>query len=473
MARAISYLILFLASANSFAQEKKWQLTEIIEYAWKNHPQINIGEAQQQNFAMREEQLKANRLPSVYFNGSENMNAGRSIDPFSYQFTNETIWSTQFSLNTSVNLFSGFQNNRNIEYNELQKQTQEQLVEKLKNDIALAISNQYLQVILLKEQITAIDTQLALTQRALDRETKLKAQGKSNDLKIKQVKAQLTEETTQRISLSGNEITARIQLKNQAMIPDEAFDIAIPAQTITNEKTTETVASLYAIAEKQQAVMKYQELNEKSKEANIEVAESSQMPSLTLNASLSSGYSSARSLTEITYNTITTPIGYLVSTPSEIVNGFISTPTYQQNNYPFFDQMNDNFSQFVGLNLRVPIFTQRGNKTTVGMAHVQYEIAKHETRQAAANLKRDIELALSQYEAARNNEQNSSNAAALQMEIYLDMQKLYKEGTTTLFELLSQKTRVFTSASLYIRNRYELIFRQLVLEYYKGNPIKL
>lgn len=445
----------------------------LIENAWSKHPQLILAASQESQFEMREEQYKANRIPSLFFQGSQNMNAGRSIDPFTYQFTNNTIWSNQFSLNSSVTLFNGFQNNRNISWYHSQSEAQSLQIEKLKNDMALSIANQYLQVLLVREQTVALDSQMAQTQRNLIREQKLLSNGRSSELKVKQIKSQLMEEKAQAASLKGNEQSALIQLKNMSYVDQSAFDIE-PISTTTLPSTDGNDASgIYAFAEKEQASMKYQEAKEKAQMDYVNINKGSRLPSLVLNAALSTGYSSQRKRTDIIYSYLDAPIGYLLSDPNEIVYGTLSTPTYSQNPYSFGDQLKDNFSQFVGLTLRVPIFQQKMNSTNIAIAEIQLENAKQETALEKSNLKRDIELALAQFETARVNESNGREIHDLQLEIYKDMEKMYVQGSISLFEVLSQKTRFFNAESALIRYRYELIFRTLVLDYYKGKPIKL
>lgn len=449
-------------------------LQQCIDYAWGNHPQIKLLEKGNAISSEQLEQLKAAVQPNLYFNASQNLNMGRSIDPFTYQFTNENIFSNNFSINSSINLFSGFKYKYSREQQQLQIEANNENIQKIKNDIALSIANQYLQVLLLKEQITAIDSQLTLTQAQVKREETLLSSGKSNQNKLLQLKAQRLNEENRKLDLNNSLKIALVNLKYACAIKNENFDVTVPEidQQI-NQLSDYSLKDVMTEAEKNMASIKYQRANEAYYKKGIDVSKSGYYPTLTLNGSLSTGYSSARKQTSIVSSLTYQPIGYLYTTPSELVYGPVLQNSFVQSDYSFGNQIKDNFSQFLGLNLRVPILTNRGNKTSVAVAKINVERAELETQNALLSLNKDVETAINNYIASREKLNRNKEIENTQNEILTNLNKFYVNGNVSLFELLSQKNNVYQSKSSLLLSKYDCVFRKLVIDYYSGKPIQL
>lgn len=471
----ITFCVLFLFfQCIVSAQSGTYSLTQCIEHAYSNHPQIKLLEQGNSITLEQLEQLKAAAQPSLAFNASQNMNTGRSLDPFSYQFTTSTIFSNNLSLNANVTLFSGFKYARSKEQTVLLIEANKENVFKIKNDLALSIANQYLQVLLYKEQVTALDSQMTQTNRQLIREEKLFIAGKSNENKIMQLKAQALTEEIRKTELLSAQKNALISLKYAAAFKEGDFNIISPdVEPVLKNLNDFSFETVYAESEKNMASVKYAKANELYFSKGIEVSKAGYYPTLTLSGSLSSGYSSARKQNTLVTNVSNLPIGYLASSPSEIVYGPVILNSVNQSNYPFLNQVGDNFGQFVGLNLRVPIFSNRANKTAFQIAQINYEKSKTETDNTLLTLKKDIETALNVYNVSLVKMNKYNEIVELQEFILKNLETYYNAGNLTLFELLNQKNTIIQSNSSFIQSKYELVFRKLVLDYYSGKPLAL
>ncbi|HLP11882.1 MAG TPA: TolC family protein, partial [Flavobacteriales bacterium] len=240
-----------------------YSLSQCIEHAWTTHPQIKSLEQGNSISIEQLDQLKAAAQPSLAFNASQNMNTGRSIDPFTYQFTNETIFSNNFGLNASVTLFAGFKYARSKEQQAILIEANNENVAKIKNDLALSIANQYLQVILYKQQIVALDSQMLQTQRQYEREQKLFDAGKSNQNKVMQLKAQALNEEIRKTDLILFHDNALTNLKYAAAFDTKEFDIVVPdIEPVLKSLGDYTFETVYAEAEKNMATVKYAKANE-------------------------------------------------------------------------------------------------------------------------------------------------------------------------------------------------------------------
>ena len=93
-----------------FAQEaEKWTLQRCVNEALEKNISILQnqlqGEIAQNNLA----QSQLSRIPTLSGSGSHNYNIGRTIDPFTNTFVNQTIQSNGFAINSGVLLYGGGQ----------------------------------------------------------------------------------------------------------------------------------------------------------------------------------------------------------------------------------------------------------------------------------------------------------------------------------------------------------------------------
>jgi outer membrane protein len=105
------FVFLLLAPLLSPAQTKTnpWTLQQCIEYALKNNIQIRQTELNRQINEVTLSQYKANLLPTLNANASHSYNFGRTIDQYTNTFADKLVLSENFSINTSIVLFNGFQ----------------------------------------------------------------------------------------------------------------------------------------------------------------------------------------------------------------------------------------------------------------------------------------------------------------------------------------------------------------------------
>jgi outer membrane protein len=474
MKRLKYYFMLTLIQPAFTGKAQVYSLSQCIEHAWTTHPQIKLLEQGNNVTVEQLDQLKAMAQPSLAFNAAQNLNTGRSIDPYTYQYTNQSIFSNNFSLNGSVILFSGFKYARSKDQQALLIEANKENIAKVKNDLALSIANQYLQVILYKQQIGALDSQMVQTQRQFDREQKLFDAGKSTQNKVMQLKAQSLNEEIRKADLILLHNNALTSLKYAAAFDGPDFDVPVPdVDPVLKTLNDYTFESVYNDAEKNMASVKYAKANEMYVYKGIAVNKAGYYPSLTMSGSLTSGYSSARKQNSLNTQILNQPVGYLYSNPSELVYGPVIVNSVVQSPYSFNRQVRDNFAQFLGLSLRVPILTNRQNKTAYEVAQINYEKSKTETSNVLLGLKKDIETAMNSYEVSTAKLAKNAEIVDLQNTILKNLQSYYDAGNLTLFELLSQKNAVQQSSSSFLQAKYELVFRKLVLDYYSGKPLTL
>jgi outer membrane protein len=214
-----------------------------------------------------------------------------------------------------------------IRQNEFNLQASLQDLEKLKNDIALNIAAAYLQILFNTELLEVAKAQLEITRLQVNRTKVLFDAGSLAKGGLLEIQSQQASEELQVVNSENNLV---ISYLNLAQILDletaENFKIVMPqlSQVEENELLF-GVDMVYADAVSTLPQVKSSELKLSSAESGLKYAKGSRIPKLGLSASYGSGYSDVR--TKIDNST-----------------------------YPMNQQLRDNASASLFLNLSIPIF---------------------------------------------------------------------------------------------------------------------
>src|SRR5690554_8140658 len=110
MMRNLLYLIvLFLFISPALGQNiQKISLRECVQHALGHNARLQHAALVTQHDDIQYRQARLNRLPSVAANLGHGFYQGRSVDPITNQYTEETFGSGSQGLSASVDLFNGF-----------------------------------------------------------------------------------------------------------------------------------------------------------------------------------------------------------------------------------------------------------------------------------------------------------------------------------------------------------------------------
>ncbi|MEO0626966.1 MAG: TolC family protein, partial [Bacteroidota bacterium] len=159
------YFLLFsslLCSLALSAQSDVWSLNRAVEYAMANNLQVSQVRTQSLLSQLDVRQNKLLRMPNI--NGSANVGyqLGRTIDPTSNAFVQQNILFNTYQAQATVTVFSGGFINNSVKQSELDAQSAELNLKAISNDIGLQVATGYLNVLLVREQLSNAVAQLAL-----------------------------------------------------------------------------------------------------------------------------------------------------------------------------------------------------------------------------------------------------------------------------------------------------------------------
>jgi len=454
---------------------QKWSLRQCVEYAMDKSISVRQADVQARIDALTLEQSKLARLPSASMQNNGGYQFGRSIDPTSNQFTTAEILFANHSLNVGLDLFNWFSKKNTVIANTYRAEAARAGVEKARSDIALNVANAYLQILLSREQINISEVQVKQSKEQVDNISKQVKEGALPELNLMEMEAQLSNDSATLINAQANYGLSVLQLKALLNIEaDVPFEVEEPSvESIPVETLSELEpAAVYELAVKNMPQQKINELNLKAAIKNVSVQKAAMYPSLTLFGGLDTRYSNAERLYASAFTNTFVPIG---RTPTgEVVTTLderLVPTTFSKNTY--FRQINNNFGQSVGLSLNIPIFNAGIARTNWRKAKLNVESVELQKELDGQTLKQDIYQAHLNAVAALQKFQASQKAVAASQKAYEFARKRFDVGLLNSIDLITNQNNFFRARINLLSAQYDYVFKMKLLEFYKGQGLKL
>ena len=482
--RQVYFFLLFMASGALSAQSgDTWTLERAVEHALTNNIQVkqlaNVAEIARLN---RQQALNS-RLPTA--NGATNIGLqfGRTIDPTTNSFNQQTIGFQGYQVQAGVTLYNGGLIKSNLRQAELNLAAAELDSKVTSNNIGLQVANGYLNIVLLKEQLTNTRAQLTLTTDQLSNTDALIKAGALPPAQRFDLVAQRAANQRTIVDLENQLELAELGLKILLELdPNASFEVITPE---LNPSETELFATydpeqVYTSARGIQPVVAAAEVRRDAAEMGIEIARAGLRPTVSLFGSLSTNFSTASK--DFSNPTIIEEPTVAFGMPRPVqVNGmevFISEleatgGSVEFSTLNYFDQLDRNFGQSAGMSLNVPIYSQGRNKINVQRAKVQRANAMLDIEQAGNQLRNDIELALANLRGAQETYRAAQASEEAARMAYENAQRSYRAGAANSLELVTATNRFEQAQTELTRSKYQLIFNRQVIRFYLGQGFSL
>jgi outer membrane protein len=439
--RGISLIIFFacLINNSAFGQIKKWTLNECIDRALQENTSIKQGQLSNKITGLTLEQSKANLLPNLSASGSQGFNFGRTVDPHTNAYVSQDNITNSFALSSSYNLFTGFQTLNTIKKNELDLKAGTLDLEKTRKDITLNVTLAYLQVLYAYEQVEQAISQVESTQSQVDKTQILVNAGTLPIGNLYTVQSQLATDKYSQVNAENQLSISKVNLMQLMELPVEpSFDVIRPdlSNLIVESTNKSTTDSIFSKALKVRPEIASAEIKVASAETNLKISKAALYPKLSLSAGINSAYSNKGSAV-------------------------------------FDQQLKDNLSESVRLNLSIPIFSQKQVSTNIKKTQISINSTQLTALDTRNQLRKNIEQAFNDMIAAQHNYEAVQNQLVMTETSYNDSKRKYELGMITATDYLIAKNNYASALSNLIHAKYNYLFTIKILDFYQGNEIKL
>ena len=414
-----------------------WSLKQCIEYALEHNISIKQQQKTVENSEIQLNTARSARLPSLNASANQSFSFGRGLTSDN-TYTNRGTQSTGFDLGTSIPLITGGQIPNTIAVRKIDLQAALADLEKAREDISLQVTSQYLECLYQKELMEVAERQCELSKNQLHRIKLLFDNGKKSEADLAEAQSAVAnDELTLTQATNSYDLTLLTLSQLLELDTPQGFAVEKPAEASSALAALKQAPSADGLEYSTRPSIIAQQYRLKSAERNIRIAKAGYYPSLNFSAGLGSSY----------YKT----------------SGFQADP--------FGTQMKNNFNQYLSFSLSIPIFNRFTTRNAVRQARVAVEnqrLALENTRKA---LYKEMQQAYYNAVAAQKQYQSSQTACDAASASFNLMQKKYENGKANSTEFEEQKTRYMKAQADHLQAKYTYIFRQKILNYYRGEPL--
>jgi len=467
--------IVFILSITTAKAQEKWDLRKCVEYALANNISIKQTDVQAKIAAVQYKQSKEAIYPTIGFGGNTSFNSGLHQDPTTFSLITQNYIAAGLQLQASAQIFNWFSKQNIIAANHWQAEAAKASTDKLKDDISLTIANNYLQILLSKAQQKIASVQLEQSKAQFDNTQKLVNAGSLPELNATELEAQVETDSANYITAKGNVEQSILVLKsNMNMDAATPFEIdEPPVELIPVEKIADLQPDIvYTLALANMPQQKVNEYKLKAAQKNAAVAKAGMYPTFSAFGNLGSQYYNLG--TEITGSSLINTIGQVdIGGQNYFVSPLSPIPSFNYNKSSFFRQLNSNFAQSVGISLSVPIFSGGSLRSNWEISKLNIRTTELQRESDNQTLKQNIYQAYNAAIVALEKYTASKKSVDASQRSYDFAQKRYNIGMLSTIELITTQNSLLSAKLQYVQNQFDYVFKMKVLEFYKGQGIKL
>lgn len=469
----IALFFILVLGSSADAQVKNWTLQECVEYALKNNISIKQSELDAKTTDIDKKLTIGSFLPTLNGGASHSWNIGLNQNITTGLLENQTIQYTSASINSSIDIYKGLQNQNQLRKAKLSQLAAQYQLSKMQEDISLYVANAYLDILFNKENLKVQQEQSLYNDKQLSRTQELVNAGSVPKGDLLDMKATLASGKQKVLAAENALLISRLSLAQLLALEDfENFDIAdVDMEAKPSPVMAETPQAIVDKANQTRVEIKIAQANIDIAERNVKIARGAMLPSLTgfYSFSTRASYSDRISGYTIDASNPTTIIGQVDGTGQNVIQ-----PNYLpifSKAAPVFDQFSANKGHNFGLELRIPIlngFSARGN---VERSKVNYEKTKNAFNQAKIDLETNVYKAITDAKGALNTYEAAVATVEARQEAFNYAKEKFAVGLMNSFDFSQSQTVYVTAQSDVIRAKYDYIFKSKVVELYFGIPI--
>ena len=416
-------------------------------------------------------QSKLSLLPSLNGGGSQGYNYGRTVDPYSNEFTTLNVKTNNFSLSSTVTLFSGFQNINKVKRDNYEYMAKKYDIEKVINDISITVATDFLQLLFNKELVIMAEKQLDISSQQEERISKLVKEGQLAKSSLLETRSQVASEQLQLVKAKSQKTIALLNIKQLLEIEaNNNFEILVPTISLPNQNKTPSTEEIYKSALEVFPNVKSAEYRLKSSDKSLAISRGGRSPRIMLNGSMGSGYSDARTRITGIDSLGMMPSGYQLSSGENVLMPILD---FNSEITPFNQQLKDNFSQSLSFSLSIPLFNGWMTNSSIANAKIAVMSAQNDLQKTKNQLRKQVEQVRADVIAAEKQFQFAQKSAEALQESFTYNEQKFNEGMLNVYDYNDAKNKLIKTQSDLLQAKYDYLFKIKILDFFMGNPLTL
>jgi outer membrane protein len=469
--KRVCSIIFFLLAISFVKAQSKLTLRQSIEMGIANNIDVNRADLSSQQARITMQQSKLSMLPNVNASANYGINSGRTNDPVTNAFINQNINSSNYGISSNVTLFNGLALQNDIKSNSLAYEASKMELQQSKDNLTINIILAYLNVLSAEDLLQNARLQEEATRRQVDIDSLKNAAGSISPSDYYTLKGQLA---TDQLNIADNIASiavAKLSLAQLLNIPySDSLEVERLSEDVFNINYIADPSKIYDTALRQFAQIKAVHFRTESAEKYVRALQGQLYPTLYLNGSIGSNYSSA-----IT-NSILLNSQDVASADYVIVNGsqipvMTRQNTYKSEKVSFGTQFNNNLSKYIGLGLSIPIFNGAQARSRVRTAKIQFKVTQLVEQNTKTLLQQSIEQAYVNFKNTSDKYSILLDQVKSFTESFNAAQAKFDAGAITSDIYLIAKNNLNATNINLIVSKYNFVLRAKILDYYQGKSL--
>lgn len=440
-----TFIVASLALFSLHVSAWTWTLQECIDYALANNITIQKNRISKLSAVEDVKQSQAALLPTLSASTSQSVAYNPWPEQGSYTVqgsrvqtqVDKTYYNGSYGINANWTVWNGNQNRNKIALNKLTVQQGALDSAQTANTLQEQIAQLFVQILYSKEAVKVNEETLATSKKTEERGKEFVKVGSMSKAELAQLTAQRAQDEYSVVSAQSSLAEYKRQLKQLLQITDqEEFDVTADKPTDAMATASiPSVTSVYDSALQYRPEIKNAMLGIQSSDVQIKIAKGQRMPTIGLNAS-------------------------------------ITTNTTSMNSNAWSKQLKNNLIGGAGFTVSIPLFDNRQAKTAINKAILSKQSYQLDLRDKQTQLYSTIE---NYWLQAYNNQAQYKSAKATTasaQESYDLLQEQFKQNLKNVIELLNGKDQLLKAKQSELQAKYLAILNIDLLNFYKDGTLK-
>jgi len=427
--------ILFLTgSIPALAQQDSvFSLRQCLDIAIKNNLTVQQTAITAERDRIGFVQSKDNIIPNISAQASRDFTTGRTVNPVTNTYINQSVTYDNYAVQGSVTIFNGLAYENAIKQASLAYQSGKMAFQAAKDIVTVNVITSYLAVLDAQAILNQTKSQLSVAKESDDRGEILEKQG-ANKLAsdIYDLRGSLQTANVNYVTAQNSLNSAMLNLFQVMNIPYQPAASLQPlnADDLRGDKDV-TAAQVYDTALQQLADVKAATLMRQSAEKEVKYYKGLLWPTLGVGYGVTTNYSNSN------------PISYS-------------------------NQFSNNYGTYIGLGLTIPIFTNGLKRNQVSLAKLDLLNAQEIEENTKIVLKQSVEQAYYNMISAYNRYQALQDESTAYTESFRISKLRFEAGVLTSVDYITSKNNMDAANLNLISARYDYFIYSKILDYYQG-----
>jgi outer membrane protein len=444
-------------------------LQQAVAIGIKHNLLVNQADIQMQAGKVNYNQAWDYMLPTLNGSASQAISNGRSLNPYSYQYTNTQVNSGNYGLNTNLTLFNGLIVQNGIKQYRFAYDAAKMDLQQQKNNITLNVLLSYLQILSTRDLLAIAIQQSYVDSVQLARLDTLNQSGALLLLSnLTDLKGQYAGDLANIATAENNLETAKINLFSFLNVPYKR-DVEYDQNAFTLEVAEygNNPDNIYGTSLQFMPSIKAAGLRVNAFQKALLVAKGAYYPILSFYGSINTNYSNQATI-RVPTNITNDPTNQFVTVGGADYDIIAKNQNYADHTIAFGDQFKNNkYTQF-GLQLNIPILNYLQVRNRVKQARLNLKNQELIATNTRLVLQQNVETAYQNMIASYKQYRSYMEQAAAYAESFRTTEIRFNEGVINSDVYILAKNRTDAANVNLSAAKYTYIFRTKVLDYYQG-----